>query len=213
MNVAEEIDTVFPTVSTNAHRSLLIAGLSMFREQGFHGASTRGIAKEAGVSDAALYVHYPSKNALLLEIALAGHSAVLDAVKEAVVSAPDDPRSRVLAFVRAATQWHAEHSALARVVQYELHALEEPGRSAIVALRREYSDLLRREIKAGVSSGDFHIDDLEMTLVALLSMSIDVARWYGQRWSPDPSDLGAGYAGLSNRILGVGAVRPKRRPR
>lgn len=202
MDAAEQIDTVFPYVSRNAHRQLLISGLSLFWELGFHGTSTRAIARGAGVSDAALYVHYPSKAALLFELAKAGHGSVLDAVKSAMDKTDPDPRSRVLAFIEAFTTWHAQHSELARVVQYELRTLEEPGRSEIVALRREFGKLLRAELVAGVNANAFNIVDIEATQMALLSMGIDVARWFGIGNSPDPKELGMGYAAICDRMLG-----------
>lgn len=202
MDVGDQVRTVFPEVTSSAHRDLLISGLTLFREVGFHGTSTRAIARGAGVSDAALYVHYPSKAALLLDLALAGHVSVLKAVREAMARARTDPRSRVLAFMEAFATWHADHSALARVVQYELHALEEPGRSKIVALRREFELLLRAELRAGVETGAFRLVSLEATELALLSMAIDIARWFGIGRTPDPRRLGAAYSEICNRMLG-----------
>jgi hypothetical protein len=134
--------------------------------------------------------------------------SVLNAVREAMAQARADPRSRVLAFMTAFTTWHADHSALARVVQYELHALEEPGRSKIVALRREFALLLRTELSAGVENGAFRLVSLEATELALLSMAIDIARWFGIGRTPDPRRLGAAYSEICNRMLGCPAGAP-----
>ncbi len=44
------------------------AAIGLFVDQGFHGTSTRAIAREAGLSMGGLYVHYPSKEALFAAI-------------------------------------------------------------------------------------------------------------------------------------------------
>ena len=199
--VAREIDTVLPWVPRNAQRDLLIAGLALFREHGYHGTSTRAVANAAGVSDAALYVHYRSKSALLLELEVAGHTAVLKAVEAAIAAAGDDPRRRLYAFVRAFTTWHAEHASLARVVQYELHALDEPGRAQVMALRRRTENLVAAELERGQTMGMFEIEDLETTRLVLLSLGIDVARWYRSGKSPEPEVLGARYAAIAQLLL------------
>jgi AcrR family transcriptional regulator len=45
-------------------RRIEAAALALFTTQGFHGTNNREIAKRAGVSTAAIYTHYPSKEAL-----------------------------------------------------------------------------------------------------------------------------------------------------
>lgn len=200
--LADEIDTILPDLPRNAQRELLIAGLELFGTIGYHGTSTRAIAKAAGVSDAALYVHYPSKAALLYELARAGHATVLGAVREALANAPDDPRRRVLTFVQVFTAWHAEHAALARVVQYELGALVEPGRSEVRELRRELEKILRHELAAGQKAGAFVFDELDTVQLALLSLGIDVVRWWATSKEKNPQRLGERYADLIDRLLG-----------
>lgn len=65
---------------------LLRAAVESFAERGFHATTTRDIATGAGMSPAALYIHYPSKAALLAEISRAGHAAALALVRAAVAA-------------------------------------------------------------------------------------------------------------------------------
>src|SRR5450432_3077518 len=63
-----------PRPATDGTRGrILRAGLGLFAEHGFHGTSIRDIAAEAAVQSASLYAHFPSKEAILAELVLAGH--------------------------------------------------------------------------------------------------------------------------------------------
>jgi AcrR family transcriptional regulator len=46
-------------------RCILQSALKLFAKQGFHGTSTSAIAKEAGLSDGAMFKHFKNKEALL----------------------------------------------------------------------------------------------------------------------------------------------------
>jgi len=52
--------------SQDKRRRIEAAALALFTTQGFHGTNNREIAKRAGVSTAAIYTHYPSKEALFI---------------------------------------------------------------------------------------------------------------------------------------------------
>lgn len=54
--------------SKERRTSIIEAVLPLFAKKGFHGATTRELAEAAGVSEALLYRHFPSKEALYEEI-------------------------------------------------------------------------------------------------------------------------------------------------
>src|SRR3954463_3129414 len=112
---------VWEHVQPAAARRLLTGAIAAFAERGFQATTTRDIASRAGMSPAALYVQYPSKERLLFEISLYGHRAALEILLAA--NTADTPADRLRAMVAAFTAWHAEHHTIARVVQYELAAL------------------------------------------------------------------------------------------
>ncbi len=49
-------------------RSIIRAAETLFIERGFHATTTRDLAKAAGVSEALLFKHFPSKEALYAAI-------------------------------------------------------------------------------------------------------------------------------------------------
>src|SRR5690349_19524093 len=72
-------------VEPAAARRLLTGAVDAFAERGFQATTTRDIASRAGMSPAALYVHYPSKERLLFEISLYGHRAALEILTTAAL--------------------------------------------------------------------------------------------------------------------------------
>lgn len=190
---------VWEHVQPAAARRLLTGAIEAFAERGFQATTTRDIASRAGMSPAALYVHYPSKERLLFEISLYGHRAALEILTAA--NAADSPAGRLRAMVASFTAWHAEHHTIARVVQYELAALSPEHFAEVATIRRAISTLIEKVLADGVSDGTFVVPDLPGTTLAVLSLSIDVARWYDPTRRASPEALGATYADLALRMV------------
>ncbi|MEU2234055.1 TetR/AcrR family transcriptional regulator [Streptomyces vietnamensis] len=183
-------------------RRLLEAALAAFAARGYHGASTRDIAAAAGMSPAGVYAHHRTKADLLFAISEAGHRHAL-AVCERAVEEEIGPLARVRALVHDYAAWHARHHLLARVVQYELDALLPDHRAVVVDLRRRTEQLFRQEIQAGVDAGVFRTDDVDSATLAVLSLGIDVSRWYTPGGPRTPVGIGRSYAGLVLSMLGA----------
>jgi AcrR family transcriptional regulator len=192
---------LFADVRPDAVRRLMLSGVASFAERGFHATTTRDIATGAGMSPAALYVYFPSKVALLFAISRSGHEHTL-AMVTAAIARGDDPVGRMRHFVAAFVAWHAERHTVARVVQYELDALPEPEFAVVADLRRQIEQQVRDVISDGVASGAFDVPDVRTAARAVLSLGIDVARWYSDRTTSTPTELGEQYAALVLRMLG-----------
>jgi len=186
-------------VQPAAARRLLTGAIDAFAERGFQATTTRDIATRAGMSPAALYVHYPSKERLLFEISLYGHRAALEILTAA--NEGGSPADRLRAMVSAFTSWHAEHHTIARVVQYELAALSPEHFAEVATIRRAISTLIEQVLTDGITDGTFKVNDLPGTTLAVLSLSIDVARWYDPTRHPQPAPLGTLYADLAHRMV------------
>lgn len=180
---------------------LLRAAIQAFAEKGFHGTTTRDIAAGAGMSPAALYVHHKSKEELLYLISRDGHERTLALVRTAVASSNDPARAlRQVAHDFAID--HAVNHTGARIVNYELAALTRDHYEEIHHIRHEIELEFRELVERGVAAGLFHTTDPHMASVALLSLGIDLARWYrdGIRWTPE--QIADSYADIALRIVG-----------
>lgn len=181
---------------------LLTAGAQAFAERGFHATTTRDIATRAGLSPAGLYVHYPSKQALLARLSLTGHRAALDLVSDAL-SGTGPPVERVHRMVEVFVTWHAEHHVVARVVQYELRSLDDATRAEVNAVRRRLEDVVEQAVTEGVADGTMVVDVPRTATRAVLSLAVDVARWFDPRGRESAAEVGRIYADLAVRMLGA----------
>ncbi|WP_030778915.1 TetR/AcrR family transcriptional regulator [Streptomyces sp. NRRL S-920] len=205
MGAAEETgveEQPWGEVSPDAARRLLIAAVEAFAERGYHATTTRDIASRAGMSPAALYIHYKTKEELLHRISRIGHDKALTILRTAA-DGDGCAADRLAAAVRSFVGWHAAHHTTARVVQYELDALGEEHRTEIVALRRESDAAVRGIINDGVRAGEFDVPDVPGTTLAVLSLCIDVARWFNAAGHRTPDEVGALYADLVLRMVGA----------
>lgn len=193
-------DPILASVTPQAARRLLAAGIEAFATLGYHATTTREIARRAGLSPAALYVHYTSKTHLLREIIKLGHQSALAAFSRGF-HATDDPAERIAAAVRDFTIWHAENQMLARVVQYELESLPREDRREIGILRAQFESMMSNEIQKGVELGKFTVDNIDGVATAIFSLCIDVARWYSPRHSRTPQQIGRLYGDLAQRMI------------
>jgi AcrR family transcriptional regulator len=189
-------------VTPDAARRLLVAAVDAFAERGYHATTTRDIASRAGMSPAALYIHYKTKEELLQRISRIGHEKVLEILK-AADGAGGSATERLAEAVSSFVRWHAGRRTTARVVQYELDALGPEARAEIVALRRRVDAVVRGIIEDGVASGEFDVLDVRGTTLAVLSLCVDVARWFNVEGPRTPEEVGTLYADLVLRMVGA----------
>ncbi len=187
--------------TSDAVRALLVSAVLCFGGKGFHATTTRDITAAVGLSPGALYVHFPSKEDVLYEIVRTGHERALDAMR----SQPDngDPVEYVRGLVAAHVAWHARHHTVARVCQYELAALAPDHHAEVMDLRQRFSALLRAAVLRGAEAGVFAVPDVNRAVRAVLSLGIDLVRWYRLDGADSPEELGDFYADLALRMIGA----------
>jgi AcrR family transcriptional regulator len=183
----------------SAHR-LIDAAVDAFADKGFHATSTRDIAARANMSPAGVYVHFASKQDLLFQLCERGHVLALGVVTSARDS-EEGPPAQLVAIVSAFARWHAEQFRTARIVQYEFPHLSPEHRDEVLALRKQIDAVVRNVLLAGVASGEFDVPDIGVTTLALQSLTIDVARWYGPGVRRTPQAIGAAYGELALRLV------------
>jgi AcrR family transcriptional regulator len=179
---------------------IMLAAADAFAERGFHATTTRDIASRAGLSPAGVYVHFASKEVLLFELSRRGHARARDLLVAATGQAAT-PTEALRAIIGGFSRWHAEHYELGRIVQFEFRHLSPEHRDAVLGLRKEIDAVVAGVLRDGVANGEFEVDDVPVTALALLSMAIDVARWYTPDVRRTPADIEASYGDLAVRLV------------
>ncbi len=187
---------------TAAQQRILDAATTCFAERGFHGTSTRDIARQAGLSPAVLYVHYPSKEDVLFEISRRGHERALAHLRDDAAAALP-PAERLAAVTAAFALWHAREHTVARIVNYELAALHPDHFPVIADLRRAIEHEMREVVEAGIQCGAFHSDRPAATALAILSLAVDLGRWFRDEGTWTPEEVAEHYASLALRMVGA----------
>ena len=110
-----------------------------------------------------------------------------------VDSAGGQPSSERARFVA----WHAHHHVAGRVSQYELAALTPGHYAEILQLRRQSTDIFRQAVNRGIDEGTFTAVDVHRVVRAILSLGVDLVRWYRTGGADSPEQLGEFYADLA----------------
>ncbi|MFE7721601.1 TetR family transcriptional regulator [Nocardia rhizosphaerihabitans] len=181
---------------------LLEAAIAAFAEKGFNGTTTRDIAGAAGMSPAAVYVHHKSKEELLYVISRSGHDETLELILKAAASS-SDPATALRNVIHDFAVHHARGHTGARIVNYELNSLSPEHLTEIRAIRQRIDRAIRELVERGIEAGVFDTPDARIAATALLSLGIDIARWYRDEGYWSPEDIATAYAEMALRIVGA----------
>lgn len=153
------------------------AAVQLFAEMGYHAAPLRDIASLAGIQAASIYYHYPSKQAILVEI-MDTHMRDLNAHLEEILARPVSVAERLHEAIASHIRLHTTYKAEFFIIDTEIRALEGENREQILALRDHYEHLLQRLLQEGVEQGVLRPTDVKVTSYAVIAMCTEVASWF-----------------------------------
>ncbi|OZI47436.1 TetR family transcriptional regulator [Bordetella genomosp. 5] len=191
-----------PPTLPAARERILAEAARLFAQSGYENSSIADLASALGVSKAAIYHYYPTKqdiyDAIILEV-LAGLGAAVDA---AVAEAGDaDPAGQLRAFMLAHAGYFESHHPefVTMLVGYSGMALPEQADAA--RMRDTYEQRLRAILEAGVARGVFRAQEVAATGRAVLSMLNWMVRWYKPGQRDSARTIAQGYFDLLTRGL------------
>ena len=142
---------------------------TLFSELGVGATSMRMIAERLGVTKAALYYHFESKEQLHFEI----HHALIDEVLvrvEQIASGDEPPAEQLRAVVRLILHSVADHRDAFTILLREGTGLTGPPWTRITEKRARFRSRVKDIVSAGMAAGDIVTDDAEVATLALLGM-------------------------------------------
>jgi AcrR family transcriptional regulator len=192
----------------------------LFGSHGFNGTTTRDVAARVGITEAALYRYFPSKEAMY------------DAILDERMAAPDllaplealaaergaDDRALFTALARALLENVEADPTFLRLVLYsalEGHELARPFQEARI---RRLRDFLSRYIDRRVREGAFRDVDPVLGARAFIGMVVDhliVKHIFGQReqYPQPPAEVADAFVSIFLDGVRRGAARRTPRPR
>jgi AcrR family transcriptional regulator len=179
---------------------ILDAATNQFFALGYHGASMKELAEEAGVRSATLYYHFPNKEEMLVAI-MRSTLEELTATVAAVVAAQPDPLAALRAAVTTHILFHVERQREVFVCDAELRALSPDARAEIVALRDDYERIFRSTLRAGRAADVLVVPQVDLVTRSLLASCSGVAFWFRPGGAMTVDEVAAAYVELFLRAL------------
>ncbi len=178
----------------------------LFATRGYEGTSLRDIAEEAQITKAALYYHFPNKEALYQQIVIGKMQALVERVTAAVEQA-GSATEKVRAFMLTSADIYAEspHAWVAGSNAF-WSGMGRDSRAATVSRRDKYESLLRACIAEGVASGEFRGVDAAIAGRLLLSTMNQLPRWHAPKGRLSPREVIEQYLDIVLRGLKRGAT-------
>lgn len=180
---------------------ILDAAVDNFQRLGYHGTSMRDIARDAELTVASIYHHFPSKQRILQDIMVRVLSDVISLTRGALMGAGASPSEQLEAVMQAWILFHTHRRSEALIGASEIRSLDEVGTRLVVALRDEQERMFRDVVDRGVATGDFTTPYPREAVRAIINMGYSVASWYRPGGGLTPQEMAERYA-----VLALGAV-------
>jgi AcrR family transcriptional regulator len=170
-------------LTADERRSAIVeAATKVFAENGFHGTTTRELARAAGVSEALLYKHFPSKESLFTAMLETGATGALSAVFKRIM-ALEPSTSTLVIMVHFMISYYAlgdaADSSTSAMNILQVRSLLADGEFVRLRHKRfapawiaKFNECLKRATKAGVIGGSPVRRDLRVWFVQHLAFSL-----------------------------------------
>lgn len=155
-----------------------------FAARGYHGTLVDHVAREAGVSKGAVYVHFPSKEELFLTLLEDAAATLVDRLTAAIEGARGG-RARVSAALGAALGAFEENEPLTRLFLVESVGVSPQVERRRWELRAALTRLVQAYLDEAVADGDIPAQDTALAATVWMgAVSEVVARWLHEPATP-----------------------------
>lgn len=179
----------------------------LFYERGYGSTSIRDIADAAGISSSTMYHHFANKQDVLHAIVSRFMTDFVDATVPMLRDRTVNPTERI----RRAVRLHIEISDHRRpellVGNPIRYALNQAQKEHGIKLQSAYHDAVRDTIEDGCRCGEFSVQNVPITTMAVLDMLNGVREWFAPGGPLTRSELVDHYTDIVTTILGARPAR------
>ncbi|WP_437737233.1 TetR/AcrR family transcriptional regulator [Sorangium sp. So ce1335] len=158
-------------------RALVDAGLELLEEGGVEAVRVREAARRVGVSPAAPFRHFPSREDFLRAVALAGIER-FELASAAEAAAESTPLLRFRALGLASVRFALEHPALFELLNGPAFRADPEGARALLAAEDEARARLQGMLAEARACGELRPTDPIVTEVAGRALAYGLARMF-----------------------------------
>ena len=182
-----------PTKKTSVSRKraaveeeVLRIAADKFGRQGYQATTLDEIAAEVGISRAAFYLYFPSKEELLRRMysqVIATSQAAIEQIVAEDLPVPEKLRR----IIRHQVRYMATNIPLLQVFFSEIFNLRPELGQWVRRANRAFGEVIERVVKEGVQKGELIPLHPKRFTYALMGMCNWMHRWYrpGREWTPD----------------------------
>jgi len=189
---------------------LLAAAGELFGTLGYPGASVNQIVKQVGITPAALYWHFESKEALLYALLMEGTDQ-FEAELNAAVGDADDPAEVLRRLAAGHTHACLTNPQVARV-DFSAKALSQwlskEHYEEFHERQRKIIARWRDVIRMGMEAGEFAVDGPTITALAIIDMCEGAPAWFNPTGPLSAEEVADEYGLLALRLA---AYEPKKK--
>lgn len=208
--VQEEEEVVVPTddyrnwrvYSQQRISKILAAALDAFAQKGYHGTTTRQLAKRSGLSVPGIYHHYRSKQDILFDLMMVVIDELIERCRFALAEAGDNPLDQFDAIVESLLLFHMHRQKGAALSANETRSLTAEHRDRYTARRDEQQRMLDVVVSDGVEAAIFHTPHPGDASRAITSLCLGVAVSYRSDGELEEEEFLNRYRTIAHAIVG-----------
>jgi len=193
------------SIGKETEKRLLKEALNLFAHHGYAAVSMRQIAGQCNIQAGALYNYFPTKQSILHGLMLAHMNDLLSALK--AQPKITNPAQALKAFTQFHIRYHIDKPAEVFIAYMELRNLEPEPYAEIMKLRQKYERYLRGILREGQANGVFHIDDVPVSTMAIISMMTGVNTWFRYGGRLGVEEIEKIYVNLVLSVVGLEVER------
>lgn len=206
---ASATEDIRDAVSRLKRERIIATAVELFYTQGLGNTTLEAVADQMNVTKPFIYSHFKSKSELLAEICARGIRSSLHALNR-VVASEGSATDKLQALAREFTLAVLSNQAHIAIYNREEKHLSAADSEAINAMRREFDRKFCALLDEGVAGGEFVVDDVQITSLAIGGMVSWSYVWYRPNGRLSPAETADRVAELVLAMVQAKAGRRKR---
>jgi AcrR family transcriptional regulator len=189
-----------PATVPTPPETILAHASRLFADNGYERTSLQDVSRSVGLSKAAVYHYFPTKQDIYEAIVADLLEGLYDHVRSSI-EAENDHAAKLKRFMVAHAQFFEQHHSEFITLLHGVSGIGTKHTDRQRGMRDRYEALLRKLLSDGNAAGAFNGVDAAVTALAILSMLNWMSRWFDPKGSRRATQFAADYFDICYRGL------------